>query len=66
MILERSRLEAEAEEELRKKNAKLMKMMESMEEDKKIAGWGFKPKQVEGKSEEEKFNAMQDNLQKAI
>ena len=41
-------------------------MMENMEDDKKVAGWGFKPKAVEGKNDEEKFNAMQDNLQKAI
>ena len=63
MVLERSRLEAEAEAELRKKNSKLMKMMENMEEDKKVSGWGSKPKAaLEGKNEEEKFNAMQDNL----
>ena len=35
-----------------------MKKMENMEDNKKVAGWGFKPKAVEGKNEEEKFNAM--------
>ena len=58
MVLERSRLEKEAEDELRKKNELLMKKMENMEDNKKVAGWGFKPKAVEGKNEEEKLNAI--------
>ena len=65
LALEKSRLEAEAEEALRKKNNALLKTMEEIESS-KPQGWGFKAKAMVDGSEDEKFNQYQDNLHKAI
>lgn len=65
MILEKSKQEAEYQEQLRQKNEELLKLMEQIEveDQKKLSGWGQKAKKnLEG----DQFNDYQQNLQKAI
>lgn len=63
LILEKSKVEAEHDALMRKKNEELLNLMQKMEED-KPEGWGF-DKKIEGKSGEE-FEAYQHNLSKAL